>query len=113
MWSLFLEAGIHNFSLLGFIQLACEPADFVQTHQRLVADGTGSRDREGCYFTVQPHDMKRLLIAGDCAMQPLFGAKVRGRISVQDLHPTSRYRIYRLLRGLERGPLRDDDSIPS
>lgn len=113
LWSVFLEAGIHNFSLLGFIQLACEPEDFVETHRRLVADGTGSRDKEGRYFTAQPEQMKRLLIAGDCTVQPLFGAKVAARISAQDLHPTSRYRIYRLLRGLDRGPLRDDGSIPS
>lgn len=110
LWSVFLEEGIHNYSLLGFYQLNCNPDDFLKLHNSLVDQGIGTRDREGECFLVRDEDLLYLLVDGYCRASPLFQGRV-SEVRAENLHPTSRYRIFRLLRALKRGPLQVDDYV--
>lgn len=104
LWSVFVEERIHNFSLLGLFQLNCEPPEFVTLHNDLVNRGVGTRDREGdCYF-VRHSDILGLLVEGNCNATPLFVGTER-EVRAENLHPTSRYRLFRMLRAVNRRPL--------
>ncbi len=108
LWSVFVEERIHNYSLLGLFQLNCEPKEFVTLHNDLVNRGVGTRDREGDCYLVRHSDLLRLLVEGRCNATPLFmGAETE--VLAENLHPTSRYRLFRLLRAVNRKPLEPGD----
>lgn len=104
IWSLFVEENINNFSLLGFCQLICDPAGLKATIQRLANEGVGVRDLEGKLFTTSRTGLERLLIIGDCTAMGLFSSD-KELLAAEQLHSTSRYRAFRLLRALNGGPL--------
>jgi len=108
LWSVFLEERIHNFSLLGLYQLNCEWDSFVELHNRLVNRGIGTRDREGECFRVHSSDLLNLLVDGRCRAFSLFTGS-EAAVRAENLHPTSRYRLFRLLRAVKRRPLDEDD----
>ena len=112
LWSVFLEERIHNFSLLGFFQISCDPDDFVRLHNSLVNRGIGTRDREGDCFLVTGSDLLSLLVEGRCRAVPLFTSS-EAEVRAENLHPTSRYRLFRLLRAVKRRPLQQDDYVGS
>lgn len=104
LWSVFIEERIHNYSLLGLFQLTCDPAEFVTLHNQLVDRGIGTRDREGDCYLVKDIELLGLLVDGRCTARALFhGAEADVR--AENLHPTSRYRVFRLLRAVKRRPL--------
>lgn len=104
LWSIFVEERIQNSSVLGCFQLACLPEDFVALHNRLVDTGVGTRDREGDFFFVDGGDLEPLLVEGSCKARAVFRDS-EVRVHAENLHPTSRYRVFRLLRAVNRGPL--------
>ena len=111
LWSVFLEEEIHNFSLLGFYQVNCDPEEFCAYHKDLVAKGVGTKDTEGKYYIARESDLIGLLVAGNCMVSPLFAATEKVEVLAQNLHPTSRYRVFRFLRALNRGPLNADGYV--
>lgn len=113
LWSLFIEENIQNFSLLGFIQLNCEPKHFVAEHRRVVSSGLGSRDKEGGYYLVHTDHLMQLLVNGKTSASALFSSDTKRDVLSQDLHPTSRYRLFRYLRGANRGPIVDASPVPA
>jgi hypothetical protein len=102
--SVLLEERIHNYALLGVFQLNCDPLEFVGLSNQLVDRGTGTRDPEGDCYLVNEADLPGLLVSGRCRARGLFhGAEAVVR--AEHLHPTSRYRVFRLLRAVRRRPL--------
>jgi hypothetical protein len=73
----------------------------------LVNRGMGTRDKEGDFFIASASMVKNLLFKGNCVVQGLFTDESQ-TLEIQTLHPTSRYRIFRLLRALNRKPLEPD-----
>ena len=102
--SVFIEEGIHNYSLLGLFQLNCDPTEFVKLHNNLVNRGVGTRDREGTLYLAEYFDIFSLLVEGQCSVEPLFQG-TNMEVRSENLHPTSRYRLFRLLRAVNRRPL--------
>lgn len=109
LWSVFIEERIHNYSLLGLFQLNCEPSRFVALHNELVDRGIGTRDREGDLYLVKDSALLRLLVEGQCKAQRLFQGAEEEDVRAENLHPTSRYRLFRLLRAVNRRPLEAGD----
>jgi hypothetical protein len=108
LWSIFVEERIHNFSLLGVYQLACGPEEFVTLHNQLVDRSIGTRDPEGDCYLVKSSDLFGLLVDGRCTARALFHDS-EADVRAENLHPTSRYRIFRLLRSVKRRPLEIGD----
>lgn len=108
LWSIFIEEKIFNFSMFGVYQLKDSISDFVSFHNKLIDEGTGSRDREGEFYFVEQDSLKKLLFKGDCMAKALFSSGDQ-LIRAEDLHPTSRYRIFRLLRAINRKPLQPEN----
>jgi hypothetical protein len=112
IWSVFIEEEIFNFSLLGLYQLKMSVTEFVSNYTRLASRGTGSRDREGDLFVVSQDMLKALLFDGECSAQALFANEAQ-TVREENLHPTSRYRIFRLLRAVYRRPLKPETESDS
>ena len=72
LWSVFVEEGIFNFSLLGMYQLDVDTEEFVRVYTELVKSGAGSRDDEGTLFVVTQEMLKALLFSGECTARGLF-----------------------------------------
>lgn len=109
LWSVFVEEEIHNFTLLGLFQLKCDPEEFRKIHESLVNAGKGTKDNEGKFHVVRHPEFLKLLVAGECNATPFFGKdQMDVKVKSGDLHPTSRYRLFRLLRAVRRAPLDQD-----
>jgi hypothetical protein len=104
LWSIFLEEQIFNFSVFGFYQLEYDTQEFVSFHNDLINRGIGTRDKEGDYFVASSKMVENLLFKNQCVVQGLFTPESQ-TLSAETLHPTSRYRIFRLLRAIHRKPL--------
>ena len=107
LWSVFVEEEIFNFTLLGIYQLNVNMQNFVSCHNRLINCGMGNRDREGDFFIVSQNTLKNLLFNGQCKVKGLFTDEML-TVRAENLHPTSRYRIFRLLRAAYRKPLQPE-----
>ncbi|MDH5684567.1 MAG: hypothetical protein OEZ20_08905 [candidate division WOR-3 bacterium] len=105
--SIFVEEEIFNFAMFGVYQLKDSIAKFISFHNNLIDEGTGSRDREGDFFVVSQDLLKDLLFKGQCTVKALF-TNDEQLIRAENLHPTSRYRIFRLLRAVNRKPLQPE-----
>jgi hypothetical protein len=104
LWSIFLEEQIFNYSAFGFFQLEVDTQEFVSFHNELINRGIGTRDREGDFFIASSSMIKNLLFKNHCVVKGLFTLEPQ-TISGETLHPTSRYRIFRLLRAINRKPI--------
>jgi hypothetical protein len=105
LWSLFVEEEIFNFTMFGVCQLKGGISDFIAAHNRSIDEG-GSKDGEGKFFFVSQDGLLELLKIGKCTTRPLFSETEKEQlITAENLHPTSRYRIFRLLRAIHRKPL--------
>lgn len=104
IWSLFLEEHINNFSLLGVCQLSASPRALRTRIQQFIDDGSGVRDPEGTIHIMSRDQIERLLIHGNATATGLFSDQSVS-VLAENLHWTSRYRIFRLLRALIGGPL--------
>jgi len=107
-WSLILEEGISNYAIVGLYQLKVDIEAFITLHKKIVDTGMGTRDREGKFYIVSQPMLKALLFTGECTAKALFLEEGMETIYSYNLHPTSRYRIFRLLRAVLRRPLQPD-----
>lgn len=108
VFSLFFEQEISNFSLFGVFQLTIDAEDFVEMYTKVINETSGNRDREGNLFLVSQKNLQDLLYNGKCETEGLFNKK-RYSIHEHDLHPSSRYRIFRLLRAVNKRPFQEFD----
>jgi len=104
IWSLFLEEHLNNFSLLGVCQLSVTRTQLRIAIEQLINDGSASRDLEGKLFIASSDQIERLLILGSANVTGLFSDSCE-EVLGESLHWTSRYRIFRLIRALNEGPL--------
>lgn len=106
--SVFFEQEIYNFSLFGVYQLNIDAEDFVELYNKFVNGSSGNRDREGSLFLVPQKELFDLLSQGKCMAEGLFNHR-SVTIHQDDLHPSSRYRIFRLLRAVNKRPFQESD----
>jgi hypothetical protein len=112
LWSVFIEERIFNFSLLGMYQLSVDEKGLAAIITGLVNTGKGSRDREGSVFVASQDMIQQLYYKGTGAAKALFSGETK-TVTAEELHPTSRYRMFRLLRGLQRRAFSDADILGS
>lgn len=103
LWSVFMEEGIGNYSVLGLFQTHSDTIESASEIQRILTTHLGSRDPEGELFTATTEMVQSLIRTGSCIAQSFFG-DTSETIQSADLHPTSRYRIIRLLHAVS-GPI--------
>jgi len=106
--SIFFEQEICNFSLFGLFQLNIDADDFVEMYTKVMNETFGNRDREGNLFIVSQKNLQELLYSGKCEAHGLFNKK-EVTIHESDLHPSSRYRVFRLLRAVNKRPFQEFD----
>jgi len=102
--SVFVEERLFNFELLGYYQLSVSTREFVDRQSELVKAAIGMRDNEGDLFTVSEDELLKLFFNDECQAVCLFSADT-AIVTAGNLHPTSRYRMFRTMRAIKRGPL--------
>lgn len=107
IWSLFLEEHISNFSLLGVCQLSVNPTKLREIIDQLTREGSAARDAEGKLYFAPRVELEKLLMHREATATGLFSGAA-AKVLAENLHWTSRYRIFRLLRALNGKPLSDD-----
>jgi len=95
-----------NPALFGVAQLNVDENELREflKDQKAGLFSSGDEDREGSFSTITPSDAIKLLEFGECPGKELFSQNSIVLTS-DKLHPTSRYRIYRLLRSIKRSSL--------
>ena len=96
IWSCFLEENVAIFQTFGVYQLSIEPKDLRQIHENAISAGWGTTDPEGYWYVVTEADVQGLLTEARCEAHRLHGDPDRRPIETAGLHPTSRYRLWRL-----------------
>lgn len=106
MYSIGIEWPFFNPTLFGFIQLKDNRNGLREKliSRKFGAEYLGQEDREGVFYTVKDDQAFELLKKGYTKTKGLFDSS-EITIKNDDLHPTARYRIYRLLRLLNRNNL--------
>jgi len=106
MYSVGTEWPLYNPALFGVIQLK---DDRVSLRESLIArkfgsEYSGQEDREGVFYTISSDQAFELLSKGSTIATSLFN-DTEEIIESTSLHPTTRYRLFRLLRSLKRNKL--------
>lgn len=104
IWSIFVEEHYNNFDLLGVCQLSLNPTKLRNVIRQLSDNGSAARDLEGKIHFTSREQLELLLIRGSASATGLFSDE-RTNILAENLHWTSRYRMFRLLRALSGKPL--------
>ncbi len=104
IWSFFLEENVAIFQTFGVFQLKIDHKELRAIHEEAAGAGWGTTDPEGPWYVVTEREMEALLIDGSCDAYRLHGDVERKRIQGSRLHATSRYRLWRLYRALNRSP---------
>ncbi len=99
VWSIFIESSIFNFSILGFVKFNITIDEYVNLYKNLLNKGVV--DKEGTVYYTSIEEARALLVNGECNMSGAFSKK-RHLISLDDLHPTSLYRIFKLIGQIDR-----------
>lgn len=93
---LLLEEPIVTFSFFVIFRLNIKAKEYSEEVRNLVRNGRGQMSREGLYFSVSFPDLPLLLSGRGVQARPLFGVHEES-IAPGNLHPTSLYRLTRLL----------------
>jgi len=104
IWSFFLEENVGIHQLFGMYQLSVQPRDLRRIHEMAVSSGWGTTDPEGYWYVAPESEARSLLQSGRCYVERLHGDPERRLIKSEGLHPTSRYRLWRLYLALNRRP---------
>lgn len=99
IWSVFIESSIFNFSMLSFVKFNITIDEYVNLYKNLLNKGVV--DKEGTVYYTSIEEARALLVNGQCNMSGAFSKK-RHMISLDDLHPTSLYRIFKLIGQIDR-----------
>jgi hypothetical protein len=108
VWSLFVEEQIANFTLLGVCQLNIDSDALRMFLVSLVEEGSAGRDLEGRLYLLNDQELRELLVTGESMAAGLFSGE-SATLRTENLHWTTRYRIFRLLRALDAAPLNPHD----
>lgn len=100
LWSVFVETAIWNFTLFGVFQLQVNAASFELYYRSLSDYHFGKRDLEGEMFVATVGELRNLFTAGRCQVRGLFDEEPT-ELLADDLHPTSAYRLMRLLKAVK------------
>lgn len=106
VYSIGTEWPIYNPALFSFVQLNDDRASLKQTlvARKFGSEYSGQEDREGCFYTISNEQAFELLSKGTAIVKGLFNES-EDVVEAKTLHPTSRYRLFRLLRILKRNKL--------
>ena len=104
LWSFFLEENCAIFQPCGIFQLSIDPHELKALHETEVSAGWGTTDPEGEWYYIQESGVAELLWTGQCEARRLHGDPDRRVIHSEQLHTTSRYRLWRLYQAINREP---------
>jgi DNA-binding winged helix-turn-helix (wHTH) protein len=96
IWSIFLEEPTSTLQFFSVIELNLTTTQYKVLVNDLVQEGMGLPSQEGKYFAISQSDIESLLEGNPIKATDLFGEK-QEEVSPSLLHPTSRYRLLRLL----------------
>lgn len=109
IYSLFVEERINNFCLLGVCQLVVNCDAFVKWTQSKILEGEYSRDKEGKMYWLPESEVEKLFAEDAGHAIWVFGDSSK-LVTGKELHPTSRYRLYRLLKAVGGGIYRGSNT---
>lgn len=95
-WSIFFEEPTVTLQFFSVFELSLTVAQYAEIVCNLVQEGIGTMSHEGQYYAASLRDIESLLSGNSVPVTPLFGGD-ETQISPTALHPTSRYRLLRLL----------------
>ncbi|MEH6462501.1 MAG: hypothetical protein V7771_01070 [Shewanella psychromarinicola] len=106
MYSIGTEWPLYNPALFGMIQLKDDRNSLRESliARKFGSEYSGHEDREGIFYTISNDQAYELLSSGKTIAKSLFN-NTEEVIESQSLHPTTRYRLFRLLRTLKRNKL--------
>ena len=106
IFSLGVEWPEINPALFGIAQLNINENDFKKylISQKAGIITIGDEDREGAFSVISNSNALSLLETGECQGKELFSDNPI-TIKANKLHPSSRYRLYRILRSIKRSSL--------
>ena len=96
LWSMFLEGPTATYSVFCVYEFDFRVDEYADLVRGLVRRGLGQTSREGKYFSVNLADVPSLLKGDAVPARPIFGGEPV-MIPPEKLHPTSQYRLVRLL----------------
>jgi hypothetical protein len=96
LWSMFLEGPTATYSVFCVYEFDFGMDEYADLVRGLVRRGLGQTSREGKYFSVNLADVPTLLKGDGVPARPIFGGEPV-LIPPEKLHPTSQYRLVRLL----------------
>lgn len=106
LWSVILESELFNFSLVGLFQLKEDYEGFVEFYHSILNKGAGLQDKEGRMYLLKRDYLLPLLMNEPRDVYPLFDASGTPMLlKPSEFHPSSRYRLFRLVRNIYRVPL--------
>jgi hypothetical protein len=95
-WSLIIEDPTSTLQFFSVFELGLTTAQYKTLVRDIVQSGMGQASHEGRYFAVSLRDIEPLLSGSSIKATQLFGED-QEEILPSLLHPTSRYRLLRLL----------------
>ena len=98
-WSLFLEVPTVTFSFFSVFTFELSIKEYEDRVKEMVHQGLGQSSREGRYFSVPVAEAAHLIKGNAILASPLFGGNAI-ELSPSLLHPTSLYRLTRLLESM-------------
>lgn len=106
LYSIGTEWPLYNPALFGIIQLKDDKNSLRETliARKFGSEYSGQEDREGAFYTINNDQAFELLSTGRTIAKSLFN-DTEEVIASDSLHPTARYRLFRLLRMLKRNKL--------
>lgn len=106
LYSVGTEWPLYNPALFGIIQLKDDRNSLCESliARKFGSEYSGQEDREGVFYTINNDQAYELLSSEKTIAKALFN-DTEEVIESDSLHPTARYRIFRLLRTLRRNKL--------
>lgn len=103
IFSLGTELPLYNATLFGIAQLKIDIDDLckIMQERKIGVEMGGDEDREGAMYILTVDEAMLLLKDGAATVTGLFSGKDM-HVFDNALHPTSRYRLFRLLRTIKR-----------
>lgn len=106
LYSIGTEWPLYNPALFGVIQLKNDRNSLRESliARKFGSEYSGHEDKEGTFYTINNEQAYELLSSGRTIANALFN-NTEEVIESHSLHPTTRYRLFRLLRTLKRNKL--------
>lgn len=96
VWSVFLEEPTVTYSIFCVYELNLNAREYADVTYKMIQSGLGQHSREGNYHSVKLSEISTVLQGRKVSATPIFGSDSCW-IEPKDLHPTSRYRLIRLI----------------